>query len=769
MPSIRDFSGGVVNQELLNKDNGGGVLLDCKNVLSSWNGELRKRTGTYFLKNLDNNVKIIPYRLPSGDDIMLLLQDGSIKAYHFVDEHKIEPYMITDSSTPVSFPTTGWTSNTNGDWTVSSSMGGNAYPAVNTGSLPATSIELRAAGSYFQFFNSTTPVVLTKLHVQFSTGFLNRPSREYKYSGGEQPVIQYSDDGTHWISVNTLVSNVDSYTSYGYPDSNFNRYNCYWFSLYDIEQTTETTGHKYWRVAFTTWTQDNYQNSFIIRNASFYSGVNVIPLEINDLPYTYTDLDNIKYAQNNQTLTLVCKGYQPYQIGIETGEWFNRYFTPSDYSTMWTILGYPACVTYYQNRLWFGGFDSFPTRVVGSEFGNFDHFAIPSTILATSPISADGTEISNRIDNLFGGTLALYALSEDGVSMIDAQGGIVATDQVEFKIRNREPAAAMTPTVKDDIMIYLGRDKKKILITDYDFIVQRFKAHNISTSYDNFLSSGIKELHYIPRKSALVYGILNNGNGFALLFNSDLNKNSLYPLDMKNFILDIEPIKYNEETKLVMVVRDETRQHILVEKLAQPDYEIMDFMSKTEKEDYTEEVLNSTVNYLDMGIKRTNELATDIITDIPYNVGDQITIIADGQYIGEKTVQVSEENGVHVQLDVPAVNVVMGYKYDSYAVLKFVSPYNMRKFPKEISVNFINSGYLEIGNTFDSLKSVLNNLAETVTIDNKQILMNGNYTKTLDKQTFETPYVIVRSDKGLPFMITGIDYKVDTSNYQGGI
>ena len=47
--------------------------------------------------------------------------------------------------------------------------------------------------------------------------------------------------------------------------------------------------------------------------------------------------------------------------------------------------------------------------------------------------------------------------------------------------------------------------------------------------------------------------------------------------------------------------------------------------------------------------------------------------------------------------------------------------------------------------------------------------MNGNYTKTLDKHSFETPYVIVRSNKGMPFIITGIDYKVDMGNYQGGV
>ena len=110
----------------------------------------------------------------------------------------------------------------------------------------------------------------------------------------------------------------------------------------------------------------------------------------------------------------------------------------------------------------------------------------------------------------------------------------------------------------------------------------------------------------------------------------------------------------------------------------------------------------------------------------------------------------------------------MGVSYDSYAVLKFITPYTERKFPKEIAVNFINTGYLEVGNTFDSLKSVLNNLVESVNINNKRILMNGNYAKTLDKHSFETPYVIVRSDKGLPFIITGMDYKVDMSNYQGG-
>jgi hypothetical protein len=58
---------------------------------------------------------------------------------------------------------------------------------------------------------------------------------------------------------------------------------------------------------------------------------------------------------------------------------------------------------------------------------------------------------------------------------------------------------------------------------------------------------------------------------------------------------------------------------------------------------------------------------------------------------------------------------------------------------------------------------------DKVDLLNKPILLNGEYVKTIDKTVDNLPYVILKSDKALPFMITGIDFKVDYSNYQGGI
>lgn len=763
MPSIRDFSGGVLNQELQNRDNGNGVLFDCKNVLSSWNGGLRKRTGTRWLKSLDGNSKIIPYRLPDGDDMIMILKDNVIKCYTFDVNNNIIPFVA--GSSEVTFPTTGWTSNTQGDWTVASNGENDAYFAVLENQATSYSLSTINSKSVYYVFENTSPVVLYSLKCTWADAFNNAPG----ITCGDIPIIQYSDDGSNWTSVTTPFTK--DITTIELGASN-------WQTLvsFEITNPTHLEAHNYWRIIFSDvfvygnggggWGSNIELMNFT--NIHFSSAPNVI--EFNNCPYENDDLDNIRWAQNGSTLTMACKGKSPYQITYSSGVYSDSLFVPSDYSAIWTQQGYPSCVTYYQNRLWFGGFDLHKTRVFGSAFGEFDKFSIPNPIAATSPIMADGTEISNIIENMWGGNNALYCLSADGISMIDAQGAIVATDQVEFKLRNREPVNSMIPTVKDDIMIYLGRDKRKILITDFDFVVQRFKANCISDNYNDFLKAGIKELHYIPRKSSLIYGVLEDGKWFAELFSIDKQKNALYPFETNGWIKDVQPIKKGDETKLLMITQLPSYQYILEEKIAQPDQEIMDFMSEQEKQDYTQSVLNSEECYLDHSIKLSFDVATDTLSNLPYLAGEHIVVIADGQYLGEKTVIANEDTGIsEIVLDEPINQAVLGYAYDSYAVLKFVTPYTERKFPKEIAVNFINTGYLEVGNTFDSLKSVLNNLVESVSISNKRILMNGNYAKTLDKHAFETPYVIVRSNKGLPFIITGIDYKVDMSNYQGGV
>lgn len=1008
---MRDFSGGVVNQELQNRDDGRGVFIDALNVLSSWNGGLRKRAGTYWLKTLNGPTRMIPFRKPDGNDMLLLISDGHIEAVQFVDDKHIEPVWVPGGTVPT-FPSTGWAGETtNGDYTIAISSDaaqtewGKGFDAYSGQHYYQEGSEY--TGGYTSTTNvpaiinisSTSPQIFVSAQIRWCNTCNGNHKGHYK--GWVDPVIQYSDDGTNWTSVNTTYKNPlpfggsDAYrASYLYGSGSNQKTENY--VLYEVTNTSCMEEHQYWRIYMQLRIVNNQTYSgeridLFVQKVTYASSI-MTPFSASQSFFTEENLYDIKFAQHANRMYLT-NGTDPVLQIDYTAAGFT--IANQNNSLNYTTQGYPKCVAVYSNRLWFGGFSAFPTKVWGSAFGNYDDFTIPGTIKETSPIEATCVEIKSIIDNLWGASTALYALSADGVSMIDAGGGIVATDQIEFKLRNHEPVDPMTPTVKSDVMIYLGRDRQKVFMTDYDLVVQRFRATNIAKKYSHFLSAGVKEMHVVPDKADLIYGILDNGQMFAILFDLEQQVNSVWPIWTDGFVSDIQPMKFEDQTKLCMLVQRSGIWQLEYKKDV-PEQELMDFMSEEEKKDYTAKVFAEDI-YLDCVSEREYDTPIKIINDLPYGDNQEVEVFADGRYLGKKRLSVSSDSGLyaweynggyvytttpspttssvvydangepmdgylisavganditvyHYQpqlvsyyaydrvtalnvnittnnpvvsnsaptgtyifnrnpsqdgsssyitgccwqsgnyqvststeygilfsasptwyvymanirkgsatiatktktycanqipnigdtiyndddtvlgtvsdkeaieygqqtfysitvngtkyyqtaadnvieqeevavyetftrdsaadlaydgvaliLDEEASKILVGLPYQAYAVIKFVTPYMIRKYPREVAVNFINTAYLELGNTFEDLRPVLDNLADTITLDNRPILLNGNYEKTLDKQAFETPYVIVNSDKGLPFNITGIDYEVDYSNYQGGV
>lgn len=632
---------------------------------------------------------------------------------------------------------------------------------------------------WYSIKNDSQGVALKNITFSVRSGFSQLDNYNWVLSIPTEPVIQYSDDGAHWTSVKTTRLGYESKTDSQQSDG----VGIYREDTYTLENSDDVGAHDYWRIYFASHLSlsaqvgANYNNDynvigFGIRECNFINA-NAPRERVSYSDPSWTLDAPIKFGQYNKRIIFAQKNTTPYYMKYSAGSIIHGDFNPEKPANHWDNLGKPSSVCFFQNRLWFAGFEKYPTRVIGSRFLGtktdieaLEDFDYSGDLVATAPVSADCVEFSSFIENLFGGNLALYAMSTDGVAMIDAQNAIVSSETLEFKLRNREPVASMTPTVKDDIMMYLGFDKNKILITDYDYVVQRFRAVDISKKYDNWLSKGVKELHYIPRKNGYIYGLLETGDGFVLLFDQNTGLNSFFPLDTNGTIIDITPIKRNNSIKLLIVVK-RGGEYFLEEKLQQNDIEVMDFVEETTKVSYAYNILHNSSPYLDCSIQKHFTTPTNSF-EVPYKIGDPVVVIADGNYLGG--VEVVDVDGLaHIVLPSPASDVVCGYPYDSYAVLKMVSPYGTKKFVKDIAVNFINTGYLEVGNSFDNTQPVLGNLVETVNISGKKTLLNDNYVKTLDKSVEPTPYVIVRSGEGLPFTITGIDYKVDMSNYQGGI
>lgn len=750
MPSIRDFSGGVVNQELLGKDGGAGIMIDANNVLSSWNGELRKRTGSRIIAQLEKKSRIIPYRLPNNDDALLLFADSNVKGYEITDAG-LSPLSMGYSK-PIDYPSENW------------SFVSDFRHVLDDGTVEDPFI-LSTGGEYtidgwdtkYILITSKTPSAIKSVDINF---VLRHGADNNGYFYYSSPVLLFSDDTSNWTAVKT------SFTETLYPFSQTGGATLVGINTATIRVFSEESigAHKYWKIRFDKRVF-NVPSSYAYLIPSVFV-VNIVATSLSSTAfdtstsYKEADLEKIKFSQLGSDIYFACQDKTPYIIELKENTFKGNLFKPSE--TIWEDNGNPSCVAGFQNRLAWSGFSTRKNRIILSEFGEYENYTVKTTdVKPTDPISVDSVEIKSTIDNLWAGNNALYALSSDGVSMLDAQGGVIATDQINFKLRNRESADGMTPTTKDDIMIYLGNDRRKIFITDYDFIVQRFKAKDLSIGYNGFLTSRIVALHYASRKCSLIYGYKDDGNMLALLFDVDLQKNALFPCNISGDIKDMQVFKSGDKFRVLMVAQIDDRWY-LIEKNEQPEYSVMDFMTKNEKIAYTESLMRNGL-YLDYMTRRYYNSPVSKITDLPYGVGTKVAVFADGVYIGEK-----ECNAGVITLDSPAKDFVLGYNYDAYAVLKLATPYTSKKYPKEVATYLINTGYLEIGNSFDNLQPILNNMRDKLDLFDKPTLLNGEYTKTMDKLD-NSPYIILRSNEPMPFMITGIDFKVDYSNYQGGI
>mgnify|MGYP002508336360 CR=1 FL=1 len=291
-------------------------LAKAMNVVSSESGELRKRLGTKFLMELDENAVVVPFRSPSGDDIMLLCTDKKIKAYEFAGDG-LKPFLTPDENAPA-FPDSGWNTNTNGEYTVklssetAPSEWGNGFnlsasPYYGKGSLFKIENTVQNIPAYIEIDSKETQI-LGSLWVRW----VNSCNGDYKghYKGWIDPVLQYSDDGESWVSVETDYTNPYSGDPDVYQASKFRTASkkTESMTLMKIININHSIPHKYWRVWFmnriaNTQTYSGERLEVFVSNVSYVSKT----MKEFDKDTVFGDdvLSKIKYSQDNTTMIIV--------------------------------------------------------------------------------------------------------------------------------------------------------------------------------------------------------------------------------------------------------------------------------------------------------------------------------------------------------------------------------------------------------------------------------------------------------------------------------
>ena len=228
---------------------------------------------------------------------------------------------------------------------------------------------------------------------------------------------------------------------------------------------------------------------------------------INDtFTITVIDENTYEFDTGNTASSSAIGGGSPRIItGAATSEWQEQSYS--------ALRGYPAAVTFHQNRLWFGGTVAQPDGIWGSKSGQFFNFDIgDGDDNDALDITANVGEIftirhlvSNRDLQVFttGAELYVKAPIEKPVTPANAQ------------IRRQTPygSSFVKPTVFDGATLFIqktGSALREFLFTDSE------------SAYTSVAVSGLAP-HLIldPVQMTSIKGALNRSESYAFLLNND--------------------------------------------------------------------------------------------------------------------------------------------------------------------------------------------------------------------------------------------------------
>jgi hypothetical protein len=563
----RNFFTGQYDREFSGQENAitGAGMVYCKNVLTSPQGECKTRPGTEFLGNIDSEAVIIPYRR-DNKDLALIFTDSKLDVKTFDDNGNLIDF-VPATSTQVVWNNTD--NNTPADMTVSitGEISGDTSLAYRFWSW--NNYDLTSDYTTNRLYIPAETYPTTYFNMRFTAKkALNRFGMELMYADGNwsasyqqgvhnwinNAVLQYSDDNENWNTVSLVKPVYWGTKRESTPDGTI-PIPVLWFDLLN------TAKHEYWRVVI-VWNRQQMLNNapFLAHFATTVYEETASEVETFTTPYTLDLLKKLKYSQEHGQL-LICDGnHYPYRFSM-TGNVPS--FAQASYTFMETD-GMPSCVRFFQNRLYFGGFAAYPTRVRASRFGNYSDFQVETqSATVASPINVDCNQFSERITDLWGGFTVLYAQSPDGVAFVT---GMSSTP--DFTLRCSERAAGITPTMKDNIMYYVGFDRRKIHAFSYDFNIQQFVAPDVSRYWQEVLKNRVSEIHYVDSRSKCIVGNLEDGTGFFLFHEGgDIG---YHPFDISGQITDLSVLKDGDDMHVLMVVK--RQESWMIERLHMPEF-----------------------------------------------------------------------------------------------------------------------------------------------------------------------------------------------------
>lgn len=386
--------------------------------------------------------------------------------------------------------------------------------------------------------------------------------------------------------------------------------------------------------------------------------------------------------------------------------------------TLWRMgvwsgtTGYPSCVTFYEDRLCFGGATSYPQRVDLSKTGDYENFA-PTDTTASATVAAD-----NAI---------AVSLNSDDVQLVrwmkgDEKGLLIGTVEGEWIMRPSSNTEALSPTnvsAKQSTaygsanvapvragkaVVYTQKSGRKVRELAYVYEVDGFRAPDLSVLAQHIALGGIKEMTFQSEPQSIVWCVRNDGVLLGLTYEREQEVVGWHRHILGGAFGSGDAVV---ESAAVIPAPDGTRDELwlIVKRTVNGNtVRYIEYLTKLDENgDAAEDAF-----FVDCGLTYDGAPATTI-SGLTHLEAQSVAVLADGAVHPSKTV-----SGGSITLDYAAsvVQVGLAYNSDGRTLRLEAGAANGTSIGKSRRIHKLNAllyraGGLKLGPTFDDLKPVI--------------------------------------------------------------
>lgn len=248
-------------------------------------------------------------------------------------------------------------------------------------------------------------------------------------------------------------------------------------------------------------------------------------------PYNFNDLSNVKTTQNFDVIYFCHNNYLPktltktYTDNTITFEFKDVAFeTGTGRENPVNVDGNPSCCCFYQQRLFYGGFQKQINKIWASDKGYYNRFTT-NRETHEDIIDIDGfnfvlSELKLKILWLKETTVGLVLGSSQGIGIIKTDSGQLTPFNFGCNLVSKDGSSSQDPIVVGTTLLYIDSTLKRVKALTYSWDVNAFVSTNLNILCPELIQEPIKKICYQEDNKDFVYVLTEEGNLYYLLYSS---------------------------------------------------------------------------------------------------------------------------------------------------------------------------------------------------------------------------------------------------------